>query len=81
MVRPRHPLRRHERVAATRCQLTPRAHRPAGSAPQPPQGDTVAASYKPATLANGVQLLVPPFVGRGEEIIVDTTTNEFVKRA
>ena len=41
----------------------------------------MAASYKPATLANGVQLLVPPFVGRGEEIIVDTTTNEFVKRA
>ena len=45
------------------------------------KGETAAPSYKPATMENGVKVMVPPFVGRGDEIIVDTAQGTFVKRA
>ena len=45
------------------------------------KGSTASASYKPATLENGVTVLVPPFVGEGEEIIVDPTDNRYIERA
>jgi len=45
------------------------------------KGSTASASYKPATLENGVTVLVPPFVGEGEEIIVDPSENRYIERA
>src|SRR6266849_1857279 len=42
---------------------------------------TASASYKPATLENGVVVQVPPFVGEGEEIIVDPSDNRYIERA
>jgi elongation factor P len=45
------------------------------------KGSTASASYKPATLENGVVVQVPPFVTEGEEIIVDPTENRYVERA
>ncbi len=42
---------------------------------------TASASYKPATLANGVVIQVPPFVTDGEEIIVDPTDGRYMERA
>ena len=36
------------------------------------KGQTAASSYKPAMLENGIRVLVPPFIGSGERIIVDT---------
>ena len=45
------------------------------------KGSTASSSYKPATLENGVTVLVPPFVGEGEEIIVDPTDNRYLERA
>jgi len=42
---------------------------------------TASASYKPATLENGVTVLVPPFVSEGEEIIVDPSENRYIERA
>ncbi|GAB4822133.1 hypothetical protein N2152v2_009179 [Parachlorella kessleri] len=45
------------------------------------KGETVAPSYKPAVLQNGVKVMVPPFVQRGEEIIVNTVERSFVRRA
>src|SRR5881394_3020583 len=45
------------------------------------KGSTASASYKPATLENGVVVQVPPFVTDGEEIIVDPTDNRYIERA
>jgi elongation factor P len=45
------------------------------------KGQTAANSYKPAILDNGVRLMVPPFVGEGEAIIVNTDTMEYSERA
>ena len=44
------------------------------------KGQTAASSYKPALLENGINILVPPFVESGENIIVDTRTIEYVKK-
>ena len=45
------------------------------------KGQTAANSFKPATLENGVRVMVPPFVGTGEAIVVNTETFEYVERA
>jgi elongation factor P len=45
------------------------------------KGQTAANSFKPAILDNGVKVMVPPFVGQDEDIIVNTETMEYVERA
>ncbi|MEL7138873.1 MAG: elongation factor P [Pseudomonadota bacterium] len=45
------------------------------------KGQTAANSYKPAVLENGVRVMVPPFVGQEEKIVVNTETFEYVERA
>ncbi len=45
------------------------------------KGQTAASSYKPAKLENGVRVLVPPFVGVGERVVVDTNEITYVRRA
>jgi elongation factor P len=45
------------------------------------KGQTAANSFKPAVLDNGVRITVPPFVGQGEAIVVNTETFEYVERA
>lgn len=45
------------------------------------KGQTAASSYKPAVLENGIRVLVPPFIGAGERIIVDTNEITYVRRA
>ena len=44
------------------------------------KGQTVSSSYKPATLENGLKIQVPPFIESGDEIIIDTRTNEYIKK-
>jgi elongation factor P len=44
------------------------------------KGATAAAQYKPATLETGLKISVPPFVGIGEVIAVDTRTGEYLNR-
>ena len=44
------------------------------------KGQTVSSSYKPATLHNGLNIQVPPFIEVGDEIIVDTRNLEYVKK-
>ena len=44
------------------------------------KGQTVSSSYKPATLDNGLNVQVPPFIEEGDEIIVDTRNLEYVKK-
>lgn len=45
------------------------------------KGQTAANSFKPAVLDNGVRVMVPPFVGEGEAIVVSTDSFEYVERA
>ena len=44
------------------------------------KGQTVSSAYKPATLDNGLNILVPPFIESGDEIILDTRTIEYIKK-
>ena len=44
------------------------------------KGQTVSSSYKPATLDNGLNIQVPPFIEAGDEIVVDTRNLEYVKK-
>ena len=44
------------------------------------KGQTVSSSYKPATLNNGIQIQVPPFIENEDQIIIDTRTMEYIKK-
>ena len=44
------------------------------------KGQTVSSSYKPASLDNGMNIQVPPFIESGDQIIVDTRTIEYIKK-
>ena len=45
------------------------------------KGQPAASSYKPATLENGLRVMVPPHVSQGTKIVVNTESLEYVKRA
>jgi elongation factor P len=45
------------------------------------KGQTAAASYKPATLENGVRTMVPPFVETGNRVVINTADGTYAKRA
>ena len=44
------------------------------------KGQTASSSYKPATLENGIKIMVPPFINPDDKIILDTRTLEYVKK-
>jgi len=44
------------------------------------KGQTAANSFKPAILDNGVRIMIPPFIGPDEEIIVHTELMEYSER-
>ena len=44
------------------------------------KGQTVSSSYKPATLTNGVNIQVPPFIENDDEVLIDTRTIEYIKK-
>ena len=44
------------------------------------KGQTASSSYKPATLDNGINIQVPPFIESEDKIIVDTRTMEYIKK-
>ena len=44
------------------------------------KGATATNQYKEATLETGLKVSVPPFVGPGEKIRIDTRTGEYVER-
>lgn len=45
------------------------------------KGQTAANSFKPAILDCGVRVMIPPFVGQDEDIVVNTETFEYAERA
>jgi elongation factor P len=44
------------------------------------KGATVQASYKPAKLDNGMEIMVPPFIEPGNIIKVDTRDGSYIER-
>jgi len=44
------------------------------------KGQTASSSYKPATLENGINIMVPPFINAGDKIVLDTKTLEYIKK-
>jgi elongation factor P len=44
------------------------------------KGDTASGDSKPATLETGYVLQVPPFIGEGELLKIDTRTGAYVER-
>lgn len=45
------------------------------------KGQTATASFKPATLSNGLKTNVPPFVEVGAKVVINTEDVSYVKRA
>ena len=44
------------------------------------KGQTVSSSYKPATLDNGINIQVPPFIESDDVVIIDTRNLEYIKK-
>jgi elongation factor P len=44
------------------------------------KGATVQASYKPAKLDNGMEIMVPPFIENGNIVKVDTRDGSYIER-
>jgi elongation factor P len=44
------------------------------------KGQTASSSYKPATLDNGVRVMVPPYITTGEKIVVKIEDLSFMER-
>ena len=44
------------------------------------KGQTASSSYKPATLENGIKIMVPPFINADDKIVLDTRTLEYLKK-
>jgi elongation factor P len=45
------------------------------------KGQTASSSYKPAKMENGLRVMVPPFIGTGDKIVVNTGELSYVERA
>ncbi|KKR30823.1 elongation factor P [Candidatus Woesebacteria bacterium RIFCSPHIGHO2_01_FULL_39_32] len=45
------------------------------------KGNSATNMYKPATLENALSVKVPLFINKGDKIVVDTRTGEYVERA
>jgi len=45
------------------------------------KGQTATTSYKPAILANGVKVMVPPHIESGTRVVVKTEDGAYVERA
>ena len=45
------------------------------------KGQTASSSYKPAVAHNGVRIMVPPHIGVGTKVIINTADLTYVERA
>ena len=45
------------------------------------KGQTASSSYKPAKLENGARVMVPPHIGAGTRIVVNTADGTYMERA
>ena len=45
------------------------------------KGQTASSSYKPAICTNGLRVMVPPHIGAGVRIVINTEDNSYVGRS
>jgi elongation factor P len=45
------------------------------------KGQTASGSYKPAKLVNGARIMVPPHIGTGTRVVVNTEDGSYQERA
>ena len=45
------------------------------------KGQTASSSYKPAICSNGLRVMVPPHIGAGTRIVINTDDHSYVERA
>jgi elongation factor P len=45
------------------------------------KGQTASGSYKPAKLTNGARIMVPPHIGTGTRVVVNTEDGSYQERA
>ena len=45
------------------------------------RGQTASSSYKPGKLENGRRVMIPPHVGPGTRIVINTSDGSYVERA
>ena len=45
------------------------------------KGQTASSSYKPAMTDSGLRVMVPPHIGPGTRIVINTEDNSYVERA
>lgn len=45
------------------------------------KGQTASSSYKPAMTDSGLRIMVPPHIGPGTRVIINTDDNSYVERA
>ena len=45
------------------------------------KGQTASSSYKPAICSNGLRVMVPPHIGAGTRIVINTEDLSYVERA
>ena len=45
------------------------------------KGQTASSSYKPAMTERGLRIMVPPHIGPGTRIVINTEDNSYVERA
>lgn len=45
------------------------------------KGQTASSSYKPAICSNGIRVMVPPHIGAGIKIIINTEDRSYVERS
>jgi elongation factor P len=45
------------------------------------KGQTASSSYKPATCSNGIRVMVPPHIGAGTRIVINTEDYSYQGRA
>jgi elongation factor P len=45
------------------------------------KGQTASSSFKPALLSNGVRTMVPPHIGKGTRVVVQTEDGAYLERA
>ena len=45
------------------------------------KGQTASSSYKPAIVEGGVRVMVPPHIGVGTRLVINTDDGEYMERA
>jgi len=67
--------------APVAIQLPPRVTLEVTETEPAMKGQTASSSYKPAKLANGARVMVPPHISAGTRVVIQTEDGTYIERA